>query len=120
MWPLDNRDYLTVCDNHPTPYISWCALIARWGASEDPEDAEPFNPPRLTDYQAVAASPLLLHWMTLMELAREMECGAGEIPSLAHHLATAVRAGLLDRERVPCTIRGMQRLRWCYRQRSAR
>jgi hypothetical protein len=33
-WPLDRWDYLTVCDNHPTPYYSNAAKLVDEGEQE--------------------------------------------------------------------------------------
>lgn len=119
VWPLDRWDYLTVCDCHPVHYDSCAAMLARLGE----DDPEQFNPPSYrtcaagdrSDYRIIAASASLLHWVSLKELADEMECEKREVASLAHHLKSAVDAGLLVRVQRPTTVNGYKRLIWVYR-----
>jgi hypothetical protein len=113
VWPIDRDDYLTVCDAHPIRYISAARIVALLG--EDDDANEPFNPPRMMDYEMIASSPRLLQWVTLTELSEQMQCDRAEVMCIAKYLLTAVRAGLVNREKVPRTIRGIQRLVWCYR-----
>lgn len=120
VWPLDNRDYLTVCDNHPTPYYSNAARLADQGDREDiivvPDtDRHRGRANGAYDYLIVASSPSLLRWRSLRELSSEMNCNDGEVASLAHHLASAVRRGLLQRIQKPRTVNGVKRMLFFYK-----